>query len=138
MRTLRRLSLPLLVSAGLAFGYSAAGVHASGAASKPHAAPGFKLVVTITDTGTLWGKVKASYASGGKTVTKTCAKPKCTWTIFASTTVKLTQTPTNSKTWPFKEWQVKKAGASTRAVTKGTLTVAVNGNYSVNALYVVA
>jgi hypothetical protein len=132
MQSIRRLSLPLLISAGLVLAFSAPGVHATGAgAAKTH-----KLTVTITDTGTLWGTVKVAYTAAGKSKTKTCAKTKCSWSLATGTKVTLTQTPTNSTTWPFKEWQVK-TGSTKTNVTTSPLKLTMNAPYSVNALYVV-
>lgn len=132
----KRLAAPVLLAAGFAAAL-ATPIHAQGSASALHAKTD-RVVVKITDTGTLWGIVKATYKAHGKSVTKTCSKATCSWKIPAGTKIKLSETPTNSQTWPFKDWKIAKKGSHAKTVTKTSTTFKVKGNYAVNVVYVVA
>lgn len=135
MRALKYLSLPLLTT-GLLLGPTAP-THAQSSLSKPRVKTD-QIVIKITDTGTLWGRVTASYKSGRKSVTKTCSKASCTWKIASGTKVKFKESPTNTQTWPFKDWEIAKKGSHAKKVTKTTTTLKVNGNYTIKVVYVVA
>jgi hypothetical protein len=126
-----------LVASLMLFG-GAAGALASTPAAHAHVSKD-KLVINITTTGgTVWGTVTAKYKSGSSTKTKTCAKTKCTWNLAINTKVKLSQAPTDSTTWPFKNWTVVK-GRSTKTMTKATPTVKLTAlKVSVTALYILA
>jgi|SRR5579872_4632027 len=117
---------------------SAAGAFA--AASNSHANAGKdKLAVNITTTGsTVWGTVKASWKSGSKTTTKTCSHSKCSWNLPAGAKVKLTQTPLDSQTWPFKSWTVKQNGKTKTSSASSTKVKLSSPKVTVTALYVLA
>ncbi len=117
---------------------SAAGAFASAPQAHTHASKD-KLTLNITTTGsTVWGTVKASWKSGGKTTTKACSQSKCTWSLPASAKLKLTQSPLDSQTWPFKSWTVKEGG-KTKTSSATSMTVKLTSSkVRVTALYVLA
>jgi len=87
------------------------------------------LTINITDTGgTVWGTVSA------KPLKKSCDKSKCTFTkIKIGTKITLTETPTDSSTWPFNGWTLNKKGAGSAT----TLTFKMAKTDNVTATYVV-
>ena len=91
MNTLRTATLTLLA----AFTFIA--VSSAVPASANVLAPG-KLTVSITNTGTQWGKVKVS------SINKTCAKASCSYKVKVGTKLTLTEKATDSSTWPFCGW----------------------------------
>jgi hypothetical protein len=129
MRTFRYLAVPLVVGLGLLAG-PWSGVQAK--------AKSDTVTIHITTTGTtVWGKVSASYTKAGNLVKKTCSGTSCTWKIANATKVKFSEKPTNSKTWPFKDWGYQKGSGSIKTSTKTSLTLTISGTYSINAVYIV-
>jgi hypothetical protein len=61
--------------------------------------PGGTLTINITDSGELWGKVKVD------PIGKTCDAETCTYkNVTLGQNLTLTQTPTDTSTWPFSGW----------------------------------
>ncbi|HZT97313.1 MAG TPA: hypothetical protein VFB34_10830 [Chloroflexota bacterium] len=84
------------------------------------------LIVKITKTSVLWGKVKVSYKG------KTCNASKCSYKVPAKTKVTLTETPTNKQTWPFKHWTLNGKTKS----SKSKLSFKMTGKETAVAVYV--
>lgn len=86
------------------------------------------LTVNITRTGgTVWGRVKI------KPLGKTCNKTTCLFKkVKLGTKLTLTETPTNSASWPFSHWTVNKRAAGTGT----TLKVKMSKNLTVGVVYV--
>lgn len=121
------------------------GIHAFGgiwrvaAATVPLAATAMdQVTIKVTTTGsTVWGKVKASYTFNGRHVSVSCGKPSCSLFVPNGATVRFSQTPANSATWPFKDWQVRSsAGRLVRTVMGRTLSLHVTGGLQVKVVYV--
>jgi hypothetical protein len=128
MRTMQRASL-FCASAVLLF------ATVSPAAAAPSRASMNHLTIAITTTGgTVWGKVTATYTSNHKTVHKTCAHQKCTYQVPHGVMVHFKQTPTNTTTWPFKDWLVKTSHTATKM--GAAVNVKMQGNLTVTAVYV--
>ncbi|HEX6506900.1 MAG TPA: hypothetical protein VF221_04635 [Chloroflexota bacterium] len=95
-----------------------------------------QLTVTITATGgTVWGTVTARYTYQGHTVQRTTSQAVSTITVPRGVTVHLQQRPASASIWPFKHWTV---GQGAKASTTGaaTLSLKMNRNYQVTALYI--
>jgi hypothetical protein len=122
MRRLRKSTLIGIVMA-LLIGASFGASFAAPAAKK---AKMDSLVVKITKTSKLWGKVHVSYKG------KTCSAATCTYSIPAKTKITLTQTPTDKKTWPFQHWLLN----GTKKGTGPHLTFTMNGKTTASAVYV--
>lgn len=124
----------LLLSIAL-FTLTMAGVSGAHAAqlAQPSHAPMVKLTIKITDTGTLWGKVKATW-KGGKA---SCHAATCHVKVPMDAKVTLTQTPTDTSTWPFKDWTIKQ-GSNTKQSKAPKLHVTVKKPVTVTAVYVLA
>ena len=129
MRRLMLLTLALSLSLGL----MAAPVSASHTKASMD-----KLTVKITDTGTLWGHVTVSWKAGGKTVSKTCAKATCKWSLAAGSKLTFKEKPTDSTTWPFKDWTIQKKGKKSKTVMGTSAKLTLGGTYTVTSVYVFA
>jgi hypothetical protein len=95
-----------------------------------------KIDITATG-GTVWGKVKAQYRFQSQTFHKSCDSARCTLRIPQGVTVHLSQSATDSSTWPFKKWQVREHN-KTKTMTSGSISLKAVGNVTVTAVYVVA
>jgi predicted lipoprotein with Yx(FWY)xxD motif len=98
-----------------------------------------RLVIKITTTaGTVWGKVRVRYMYNHTRVHHVCSQQKCTFHVPYGVIVHLSQTPTDASTWPFKKWQIKELGMSTKSktVTTSTTSLKMDANYVVTAVYV--
>jgi predicted lipoprotein with Yx(FWY)xxD motif len=83
------------------------------------------LTIRVTTTGsTVWGKVSVRYTVAGHRFRRACSSSACGFAVPSGATVHLTQTATNSATWPFKEWKVALVG-SHRAQLLMSTTVAL-------------
>jgi predicted lipoprotein with Yx(FWY)xxD motif len=99
---------------------------------------GARLTVHVTTTGgTVWGKVVVRYASGGRTVSQTCAAATCHLAVPVGAIVHFSQKPLNAATWPFHGWRIKNAGR-TRTLSKSAPSIKIGGNSTVTAIYVLA
>ncbi len=129
----RRSLLPLIASAALL----ASG--GSGALAAPSRAPHMDTVkVHITSTsGTVWGMVSASYTYRHATTRRSCAAASCTLHIPQGATAHLSQTATDTSTWPFQAWHVTVNG-HTRTMTANSVKVKVTGKASITAVYVLS
>lgn len=94
-------------------------------------------IAVTTTSGTVWGRVKATYTVHGHTTTHTCSRAKCTIHVPQGVMLHLRQTPISSMTWPFKDWTVK-MGQHTRTLKANTITVKITGSTRVTAVYVYA
>jgi hypothetical protein len=104
-------------------------------AAAPSGASMNHLTIAITTTGsTVWGQVGARYTANHKTVHKTCSHQKCTYQIPHGVMVHFTQAPTNSTTWPFKDWLVKTSHTTTKM--GASVNVKMLGSVTVTAVYV--
>lgn len=129
----RRSLLPLIASAALLATGSV------GALAAPSSAPHMDTVkVNITSTsGTVWGKVNASYTYRHATTQRSCAAANCTLHIPQGVTAHLSQTATDTSTWPFQAWHVTVKG-HTRTMTANSVKVKVTGKTSITAVYVLS
>jgi len=102
--------------------------------------PKVKFKISITNSGsTVWGKVDLSYVYQGKTFKASCSKSSCTETVHAGVKVHLTETPTDSTTWPFSKWQIDAVnGGASRSSTNTTIDVKSHDDYNISAVYVLA
>jgi hypothetical protein len=128
----RRVCLALLAAGALSF----AGAQTSQAAS--HNATNtlaVKIAATPTSS-TIWGSVKVTYTKGGKMHTVgVCKKASCVFHPPTKTKLVLVETPENSTTWPFKNWNVK-TGGSTKTHTSKKISVSImGGKATVTATY---
>jgi predicted lipoprotein with Yx(FWY)xxD motif len=97
------------------------------------AAPAERLSVNITTTGgTVWGRVIVRYIFGGRLVGLSCVQASCSFIVPGGVKVHLRQLPTNTTTWPFREWLVR---PSHRVVSKGSLTLTMKRSLTVRAIY---
>lgn len=135
MKRIFRPAALLLVTAGLVVG-GASAVNAAPAAQ--HSAVSMaKLTIKVTDTGTVWGTVKVKYTVAGKSTTKSCNAASCKYNVPKGAKLHLSQTPTNTSTWPFKRWTIK-AGSTTKTSVKNSITVTFSKPTVITAVYVVA
>jgi plastocyanin len=96
------------------------------------------ITITITSTsGTVWGSVTAAYTYKNAKTTKTCSTSSCALRIPQGVTARLSQTPTDSSTWPFQSWTVNSKG-HTRTKTNASIKLKVTGKTTVSAVYVLA
>jgi hypothetical protein len=66
-----------------------------------------------------------------------CAASTCSFTVPAGITLHLTQTPTNSATWPFKEWKVTLAGSHrAQLLMSNTVALKLERSGKITAVYV--
>lgn len=114
-------------------------VSAAPAVSGRHAAARMDPVtITITNTGgTVWGSVTASYTYKHAKMTKTCTTATCALRIPQGVTARLSQTPTDSSTWPFQSWTINSKG-HTSTKTSASVKLKVTGKIAVTAVYVLA
>ena len=111
MITHRRAATAVVAALALAL-LAAAPAGAAGSPAKAAKTTYGTLAINITKTGnTVWGKVSV------KPLKKTCSAATCTYKhIKVGTAIILTETPTNSTTWPFDHWALNgtnKGGATT-------------------------
>jgi hypothetical protein len=94
------------------------------------------VTISITSTsGYTWGTVTARYAVGHRTTSHTCSSARCVLRVPQGATVHLSQVPTNSSTWPFKDWQIS-ARNHTRLVMSPSVAIKVSGKTLVTAVYI--
>jgi hypothetical protein len=85
----------------------------------------------------VWGTVTAAYTYKHKATSRTCSTTTCSLKIPAGVTAHLSQTATDSSTWPFESWKIASKGhRSTKTAT--AVKVKVTGTMSVTAVYVLA
>lgn len=135
----RRLGLSTLItSIGLIALSTSALAFTPAAAAQSRAAKMDAVKISITSTGgTVWGTVTAAYTYKHAATTRTCSAATCSLRIPAGVTARLSQTATDSSTWPFKSWKIASKGhKSTRTAT--TVKFKVTGKVSVTAIYVLA
>lgn len=114
------LAVAVLVVATAATSFAAPS-HSKSQATK------LQLTIHITKaSGIVWGKVTNNVNS------KVCSKTTCTYKIAKGKKVKLTETPKDSTTWPFKDWKLngKKKGSS------ATLSFKMSKAETAKAIYV--
>ncbi|HUY07978.1 MAG TPA: hypothetical protein VMW80_00790 [Candidatus Dormibacteraeota bacterium] len=132
-RSLPFRALLLAVALGLAIttqGCASSSAIRPGAPPQASAGTSCRLTVTITTTsGTTWGTVTAT--SGGASFT--FGQATRTIGIPCGATVKLTELPTDSNSWPFHGWRV---GA--KKVTGTSTSTVVSGADAVDAVYVLS
>lgn len=129
----RRSLLPLVASAALLVSGSVGALAAS--SSAPHMDT-VKLHITST-SGTVWGTVNATYTFHQATTHHSCNAASCTLHIPQGVTAHLTQTATDTSTWPFQAWHVTVKG-HTRTMTAASVKVKVTGKTSITAVYVLS
>lgn len=113
--------------------------HAANVNLTPLAAkPAVRLAIHITATGgTVWGKVRIRYIFRHRHVQRLCSKVACNLAVPAGVKIHLTQSPTDSSTWPFKQWKLHAAGSRTRVLKAAAPTFKITRNSTVIAVYVV-
>lgn len=129
------ISTALIAITALLFGGAANTLAAQHAAR--HSTSVAALTMKITDTGTVWGTVTLVYRHAGATVHKSCNAAICRLSIPKGARVRISQTPTNSTTWPFQKWIVRVGNAS-KISTATSVTVAVSRPMTISAVYVLA
>jgi hypothetical protein len=139
MPATHRLGLSTLIS-GIGLFALSTGAFASApmAAARSHTAKMDSVKITITSTGaTVWGTVTVAYTYRHAATSRTCSTATCSLQIPAGVTAHLSQTATDSSTWPFKSWKIASKGhKSTRTAT--SVKLKITGQMSVSAVYVVA
>ncbi|HZU13393.1 MAG TPA: hypothetical protein VFB58_11185 [Chloroflexota bacterium] len=126
------LSLLLLLPLG-----SSSLAASSPANVRSHAGRMAAVTISITTTGTVWGKVTSKYTVKGRTTTRSCATATCTLRVPRGATLHLSQSPIDSSTWPFKDWKVT-VNHRTSTMMGSAISVKVSGIVRVKAIYVVA
>lgn len=96
------------------------------------------LTLHISATGsTAWGKISGTYRFAGKTQHLACSSARCQFAVPQGATVRLSQTPVNASTWPFKGWTLKAARMGfTRRTLRSSVSFTMNGKYGITAKYV--
>ena len=95
--------------------------------------------INITNTGTTWGTVAIKGKYNGKSFSKSCGNQTCSYVFHAGVTLSLTQTATDSSSWPFQKWVVTSAdGGVNKSSTASSIKVESNDSYTVDADYVLA
>jgi hypothetical protein len=94
------------------------------------------VTISITTTnGTTWGTVTVKYTIRHQLTRHTCSAASCTLEIPKGVKVHLSQIPTNSGSWPFKDWQITAHRRMTTVMT-ASLVITVTGSTTVAAVYV--
>jgi hypothetical protein len=139
MQSHLRSALPLIASITLLFTAGIGSPAAASAAGARAPAPRMMAVtIHITSTsGTVWGTVAARYTYHKATTRRSCAAASCTLHIPKGVTAHLSQTATDSTTWPFQNWQVARNG-HTSTMSGASIAVKVTGKLSVTAVYVLS
>lgn len=130
---MRRGGSWILAPFALALLTTLAACGSSSPATSPSAA-GCTLTVDITATGgTVWGVVTAK--AGGQTHTLSQASQSLS--VPCGSAVTLTQSPTNTATWPFASWTVNgdKGQFTNTRETVPDLQLKVDGDTTVTAVY---
>lgn len=99
--------------------------------------PKVRFKISITTSGaTVWGTIKLHYKYHHKKFHASCSKSTCKVKVHAGSKVHLSQTPTDSGTWPFSGWSVKAKDTSFhRTSTSSTIKVKSNDSYHITATY---
>jgi hypothetical protein len=94
------------------------------------------VTISITTTnGTTWGAVTTRYTFRHQMTRRTCSAASCTLQVPKGVMVHLSQVPTTSGSWPFKDWQISTHHRTTTVMTT-SLAVKVTGSMTVTAVYV--
>jgi len=104
------------------------------------ATPAVRLAIHITTTGTtVWGRVTARFSYDRRQTQQVCASATCQLAIPAGVMVRLTQSPTNPTTRPFKTWRISSIGAQSKPRTVATASASfrMKASYRVKAIYAV-
>lgn len=114
--------------------------HAAQVNATPLAAtPARRLTIHITTTGgTVWGKVTVRYSFRHHVKRHSCARASCTFAIPSGFTLHLSQSPTNSSTWPFSRWLMHQSGSRTRPLKGRAPSFKFTRNSTLTAVYVLS